>query len=216
MYYILRHGFKKPTKDNLVDFQLGWSSEEKALFIKDPEKDEPIQSVINDKVIQEFIEPYIAQIDSAAKKYFKETMVATSKVLRNTYERNVVYAVSYNYDAKEGEELPPDVAGKEYFSITEKDKAIEQFINDWNEDIDAEGAKVVLTDNKSKNVYFYIIIKNEEDELFGKFLTTLETSLPNMRMEYDNESNSIVFSISDEVINTVSLANMKLDCGSWD
>ena len=152
MYYILRHGFKKPTKDNLVDFQLGWSSEEKALFIKDPEKDEPIQPVINDKVIQEFIEPYITQIDVAAKKYFKETMVDTSRVLRNTYERNVVYAISYNYDAKDGEELPPDVVGKDYFSITEKDKAVEQFISDWNEDIDAEGAKVVLTDNKSKNV----------------------------------------------------------------
>lgn len=216
MYYILRHGFKKPTKNNLVDFQLGWSSEEKALFIKDPEKEEPIQPVINDKVIQEFIEPYIAQIDSAAKTYFREIMVDTSKVLRNTYERNVVYTVSYGYDSKEGEETPADIAGRDYYSITDKDKAVEQFIKDWADDIDAEGAKVVLTDNKVKNVYFYIIIRDEEDKLVGKFLTTLETSLPNMRMEYDNKSNSIIFSIAGEVINTVSLANMKLDCGSWD
>jgi hypothetical protein len=216
MYYILRHGFKKPTKNNLVDFQLGWSSEEKALFIKDPEKEEPIQPVINDKVIQDFIEHYIAQIDSAAKTYFRETMVDTSKVLRNTYERNVVYTVSYDYDAKEGEEAPADIAGRDYYSITDKDKAVEQFIKDWADDIDAEGAKVVLTDNKVKNVYFYIIIRDEEDKLVGKFVTTLETSLQNMRMEYDNMSNSIIFSIAGEVINTVSLANMKLDCGSWD
>ena len=65
-------------------------------------------------------------------------------------------------------------------------------------------------------VYFYIIIRDEDDKLFGKYLTTLETSLPNMKITYDNETNTIYFSIADKVINSVSLSNMKLDCGSWD
>lgn len=213
MYYILRHGFKKPNKENLIDYQLGWSSEEKALYIKDPEKENVIQPVINDKVIQDFIEPYIAQIDSAAKVYFKDSMVDTSKILRNTYERNVVYTISYNY---EGDDIPDDELGKNYYSIQSKDEAIAKFIEDWQDDIDAEGAKVVVTDNVLQNVYFYIIIRDEDDKLFGKYLTTLETSLPNMKITYDSATNTIYFSIADKVINSVSLSNMKLDCGSWD
>lgn len=214
MYYILRHGFKKPTDKNLLDYQLGWSIEDQCLYICDPSKEDKIQRVINDEVIQNFISPYINKLDTEAKQYFESIMVDTKKTLRDTYERNVVYTVSYNVD--KDSESTEDEPGLNYYSISDKDEAITKFIEDYTGDIDLEGAKVILTDNNIKNVYFYIIIKNEENELFGKFLTTLETSLPNLSMTYDNKSNSIIFKVGDELINQISLENLKLDCGSWD
>lgn len=217
MYYILRHGFKKPTDKNLLDYQLGWSTEDQCLYICDPNKENKIQRVINDEVIQDFISSYINNIDTSAKQYFKSIMVDTKKTLRNTYEKNIVYTVSYNYKSDGSNKIPGDAAGKDYYSTNNRDKAIEKFINDYNDDeLDLEGAKVILTDNNTKNVYFYIIIRNEENKLFGKFLTVLETSLPNLSMTYDNKSNSILFKVGNELINQVSLANLKLDCGSWD
>lgn len=215
MYYILRHGFKKPTDKNLLDYQLGWSIEDQCLYICDPLNENKIQRVINDEVIQNFISPYINNIDTAAKQYFENIMIDTKKTLRNTYEKNVVYTVSYNVD-KDNEEIEDDEPCLNYYSIANKDEAITKFIEDYTGGLDLEGTKIILTDNNSKNVYFYIIIRNEKDELFGKFLTTLETSLPNLSMTYDNKSNSILFKAGDELINQVSLANLKLDCGSWD
>lgn len=112
-------------------------------------------------------------------------------------------------------------AGKDMSLSTDKDAAITAFINAWkdshtlNTTIDLEGVKVILTDNLTQNVYFYIIIKNEKGNLIGKFLTTLESSLPNMSIIYDAKTNKVSFYSDKESLNELSLDGLVLRGGEW-
>lgn len=220
MYYIIRHGFKKPTTKDLAEYQLGWSIEDGALYIHDPENDEPIQRVVSDTALENVLGVVKEDIEKATKDYYNSHMTSTTKVLRDTYERNVIYTVTYN-EVKNESHSANDLEGYNFYKVTTKDAAITAFINAWkdshtlNTTIDLEGVKVILTDNLTQNVYFYIIIKNEKGNLIGKFLTTLESSLPNMSIIYDAKTNKVSFYSDKESLNELSLDGLVLRGGEW-
>lgn len=220
MYYLIKHGFRKPTTKDLAEYQLGWSIEDGALYIHDPKAKEPIQLVISDKALDNVLKVVKDDIETSAKKYYNQHMTSTAKVLRDTYERNVIYSITY--DEPKGEShTENDTVGFNFYKVKSKEAAVSAFISAWKDKetlgttIDLEGVKVIVTDNKLQNVYFFLIIKDEKDKLIGKYLTQLESSLPNMSLTYSKDTNKIFFKFGKDLINELSLDGLVLRGGEW-
>lgn len=223
-----RHGFEKPTEQDLADYQLGWSIEEGCLYIKDPTQDgEKVIRVLSDKALLDANQKFISELQTSLNKFSDSEISKAKEELKKLYEKKTTYVIEFGLpaeaDKEEGVDYTTDTEF-DYYTKETADEAVTAFIEKLNTtnignqdpDIKNAGSKIIISKADHSVAYLYMILEDEYGKEYGQLINTLEQSFPSLVLEWsEKKENTIEFKLNNEVLNEIDFSKMTVDEGSW-
>ena len=119
-----RHGFEKPTEQDLADYQLGWSIEEGCLYIKDPTQyGEKVIRVLSDKALLDANQKFISELQTSLNNFSDSEISKAKEELKKLYEKKTTYVIEFGLPAEADKE-----DGVDYTTDTEKKQLMKQLL----------------------------------------------------------------------------------------
>lgn len=223
-----RHGFEKPTEQDLADYQLGWSIEEGCLYIKDPTQDgEKVIRVLSDKALLDANQKFISELQTSLNNFSDSEISKAKEELKKLYEKKTTYVIEFGLpaeaDKEEGVDYTTDTEF-DYYTKETADEAVAAFIEKLNTtnignqdpDIKNAGSKIIISKADHSVAYLYMILEDEYGKEYGQLINTLEQSFPSLVLEWsEKKENTIEFKLNNEVLNEIDFSKMTVDEGSW-
>lgn len=224
-----RHGFEKPTEQDLADYQLGWSIEEGCLYIKDPTQDgEKVIRVLSDKALLDANQKFISELQTSLNNFSDSEISKAKEELKKLYEKKTTYVIEFGLpaeaDKEEGIDYTTDTEF-DYYTKETADEAVAAFIEKLNTtnignqdpDIKNAGSKIIISKADHSVAYLYMILEDEYGKEYGQLINTLEQSFPSLVLEWsEKKENTIEFKLNNEVLNEIDFSKMTVDEGSWN